>query len=78
VGGGRLDEIHEEFKPQLDTFNDGFKPWLDGLNEDDLRKDALISKVKQITKDLGEWNRHLGDDGAWAAKINAVINRRSK
>jgi hypothetical protein len=77
-GGGWLDEIHDEFKPQMDSLNDNFKRWLDGLSDDELKKDAVIAKVKHLAKDLGEMNRHLGDDGAWSAEINDKIKRRLK
>jgi hypothetical protein len=75
-GGGWLDEIHDEFKPRMDSFQDDFKRWLDGLSDDDLKKDAVIAKVKQVAKDLGELSRDLGDDGAWSAEINDEIKRR--
>jgi archaellum component FlaC len=77
-GGGWLDEIHNEFKPQIDGLKDGFKRWLDGLSDDDLKKDAVMARVKQEAKDLGELSRRLGDDGAWSAEINDEIKRRSK
>jgi hypothetical protein len=78
LDGGWLDEIHDEFKPQMDILNDGFRRSLDGLSNDDLKKDDVITKVAQLAKDLGEVNRDLGDDGAWSAEINAEIKRRLK
>jgi hypothetical protein len=77
-GGGWLDEIHDQFKPQMDILNDDFKRWLEGLSDDDLKKDDVIARVKQLAKDLGEMNRHMGDDGAWSAEINDEIKRRLK
>jgi len=56
-GGGWLDEIHDEFKPQMDGLKDDFKRWLDGLTDDDLKKDAVMARVKQVAKDLGELGR---------------------
>jgi hypothetical protein len=37
-GGGWLEEIHEELKPQVDGLNDDFKRWLAGLSDDDLKQ----------------------------------------
>ena len=77
-GGGWLDEIHDEYKPQVDRLNDSFKGWLDGLSDDDLRKDALTAKAMQMAKDLGELNQYFGDKGAWSAEINDYLKRRLK
>jgi hypothetical protein len=77
-GGGWLDEIQEEFKPRIAHLNDNFKQYLDGLSDDDLKKDAVIAKVKRYAKELGEMNRDLGDDGAWSAEIDDEIKRRLK
>jgi hypothetical protein len=77
-GGGWLDEIHDEFKPQMDGLNDNFKRWLDGLTDDELKEDAIIARVTQLARDLGEMNRHLGDNGTWSAEINDYLNRRLK
>jgi len=76
--GGWLDELHDEFKPQVYSLNDDFKRWLDGLSDDDLNKDAVIAKATHVAKDLGELNRHLGDNGAWSAEINNYLKRRLK
>ncbi|MBA2350851.1 MAG: hypothetical protein ACR2FI_02810 [Burkholderiales bacterium] len=62
----------------MNSLNDNFKRWLDGLSDDDLKKDAVIAKVKHLANDLGEMNRHLGDDGAWSTEINDEIKRRLK
>jgi hypothetical protein len=61
-----------------DSLNDGFKRWLDGLSDDDLNKAAVIATPKEVATDLGELNRHLGDNGAWSAEINDEIKRRLK
>jgi hypothetical protein len=72
------DEIDDAFKPQMDSLNDDFKRWLDGLSDDDLKKDAVIAKIKQLAQKLGEMNRHLGNDGECSIEINAEIKRRLK
>jgi hypothetical protein len=77
-GGGWLDEIHDEFKPRVDRLKDDFKRRLDGLSDDDLKKDAVMARVKQEAEDLGQLSRRLGDDGAWSAEINDEIKRRLK
>lgn len=77
-GGSWLDEIQFQLKPRIASLNDDFKRMLDGLSDDDLKKDAVIAKVKQHAKELGELNRDLGDDGAWSAEINEEIERRLK
>jgi hypothetical protein len=78
-GGGWLDELHDEFKPQIESFNDDFKRWLDGLSEDDLKKDAVIAKVKEGAKALEALNRHLGNEGPWyATGISDAIKWRLK
>jgi hypothetical protein len=77
-GGGWLDEIHDEFKPRMDGLKDDFKWWLDRLTDDDLKKDAVMARVKQAAKDLGELSQRLGDNGAWSAEINDEIKRRLK
>ena len=77
-GGGWPDEIQLQLKPRLASLNDDFKRTLDGLSDDDLKEDAVIAKVKQQAKELGELNRDLGDDGAWSAEINEEIERRLK
>jgi hypothetical protein len=77
-GGGWLDEIHDEFKPRMASLNDDFKRWLDGLSDEEIKRDNVIAKVKDMAHDLGELNRHLGDDGAWSAEISVVIDRRLK
>src|ERR1035437_65762 len=78
AGGVWLDEIHDEYKPQMDSLKAWFKWWLDGLSDDDLKKDAVITKVKQVAEDLGQLSRTFGDDGAWSAEINDEIKRRLK
>jgi hypothetical protein len=77
-GGGWLDEIHDEFKPRVDRLKDDFKRRLDVLSDDDLKKDAVMARVKQEAEDLGQLSRRLGDDGAWSAEINDEIKRRLK
>jgi len=76
--GGWLDEIKEQFKPQISRLNDDFKRKLAALSDDDLKKDAVIAELRQLAKELGELNRDLGDDGAWAAEIDDEIKRRLK
>lgn len=78
-GGSWLDEITDEFKPRMAGLNDDFKRWLNGLSDDDIKRDAVVAKVKGVAHDLGELNRQLGDDdGTWSAEINAEIDRRLK
>ena len=77
-GVGWLDEIQFQLKPRIASLNDDFKRMLNGLSDDDLKKEAVIAKVKQHAKELGELNRDLGDDGAWSAEINEEIERRLK
>jgi len=76
--GGWLDEIHDELKLRMDGFNDDFRRWLDGLSDDDVKEDAVIAKVKNVARDLGEMNRLLGDKGVWFAEISDEIARRMK
>jgi hypothetical protein len=76
-GGGWLDEIQLELKPRIARLNDDFKRWLRGLNDDDLKKDAVVAQIKERAEELGELNRDLGDD-RWSAEINDEIKRRLK
>jgi hypothetical protein len=77
-GGGWLDEIHDEFKPQMDRLNDDFMRWVGGISDVDLHKDSVFVKVKQYAKDLEEMNRDLGDNGAWSVEINDYLKKRLK
>lgn len=76
VGGGWLDEIHEEFKPKMNDLNDSFKRWLDGLSDDDLKKDRVVAKVKQVARDLEEMNQEIGVNGIRSVEIEDKIKRR--
>lgn len=75
-GGGWLDEIYEQFRPQTTALSVSFKSMLDGLSDDDLRKDSVIDNVKATAEGIGELNKNLGDDGAWLSEINTEIERR--
>lgn len=38
----------------------------------------MIANVMRPAKEPGEFNRYLGDEGAWFAEIKDEINRRLK
>jgi hypothetical protein len=75
-GGGWLDEIHDEFKPQITALSVSFRSWLDELGDDDLRKDSVINEIKAHAEAIGKLNRDLGGDGVWLSEINTEIERR--
>ena len=47
-------EANPESKPRMDGSKDDFQKWLDGLSTDDLKKNAVITKVNQLARDLAE------------------------